>query len=315
MNVYDSVVIGAGPAGMTAALYLCRAGVRTALVEQLGPGGQLLNTAEIENYPGFPKATAGWSLAETFAAHLESHALDRFSGEVANIVRQGENHVLQLETETIVARSVIVCSGATPRKLNLPDEARLTGRGVSYCAMCDGMFFKDQVVAMVGGGNAALEEAMYLSRLVKKLYLVHRRDSFRADKIYQDKLLTRMDRIELVTSHVITELHGQDSLTGITVAPVGDHMSRASVDGSRRLDVTGLFVFIGMEPRKNFFPAELRTDAAGFVETDTEMRTNLSGIFAAGDIRSKMCRQVATAVGDGATAAHAAFVYLEQREA
>jgi len=314
MKVYDSVVIGAGPAGMTAALYLCRSGVRTALAERIGPGGQMLNTAEIENYPGFPKGAEGWNLAETFAAHLESHALDRFSQEVKGFSRQEENHLLRLETETLEARSVIICSGAAPRKLGLPDEARLTGRGVSYCAMCDGMFFKDQVVAMVGGGNAALEEALYLSRLVKKLYLVHRRDAFRADKVYQDKLLTRKDKIELVTSHVVTELHGQDSLSGITVTPVRGG-APASGDGSRRLDVTGLFVFIGMEPRGAFFPAELKTDAAGFVETDTEMRTNIAGIFAAGDIRSKMCRQVVTAAGDGATAAHAAFTYLEQREA
>ena len=313
MKVYDSVVIGAGPAGMTAALYLCRSGLRIALAEKLGPGGQMLNTAEIENYPGFPKGAEGWNLAETFAAHLESHALDRFSQEVKALARQGEKHMLSLETETIEARSVIICSGAAPRKLGLPGEARLTGHGVSYCAMCDGMFFKDQAVVMVGGGNAALEEALCLSRLVKKLYLVHRRDAFRADKIYQDKLLTRKDKIELVTSHVITELHGQDCLSGITVTPAGGGV--ASGEGSRRLDVTGLFVFIGMEPRGSFFPAELKTDAAGFVETDTEMRTNISGIFAAGDIRSKMCRQVVTAAGDGATAAHAAFTYLEQREA
>ena len=154
--MYDSVVIGAGPAGMTAAMYLCRSGVRTALVEKLGPGGQLLNTAEIENYPGFPKGAAGWNLAEAFASHLESCALDRFSQELTSIVWQRENFVLRLETETLAARSVIICSGAMPRTLNLPGEARLTGRGVSYCAMCDGMFFKDQVVAMVGGGNAAL---------------------------------------------------------------------------------------------------------------------------------------------------------------
>ncbi|MDR2726928.1 MAG: FAD-dependent oxidoreductase [Deltaproteobacteria bacterium] len=312
MNLYDAVVVGAGPAGMTAALYLCRFGLRTALVEKLGPGGQLLNTAAIENYPGFPKGAEGWNLAETFAAHLESHALDRFSQEVQSLARQEDKHVLQLETEAIEARSVIICSGAAPRKLGLPGEAGLTGRGVSYCAMCDGMFFRDQVVAMVGGGNAALEEAMYLSRLVKKLYLVHRRDAFRADRIYQDRLLAKMDKIEPVMSHVVTALHGQDALTGITVTPVKS--GRTSGDGSRRLDVTGLFVFVGTEPRGSFFPDGLKTDAAGFVETDTEMRTSISGIFAAGDIRSKMCRQVATAVGDGATAAHAAFAYLEQRE-
>lgn len=315
MKLYDSVVIGAGPAGMTAALYLCRSGVKTALVEKLGPGGQLLSTSEIDNYPGFPKGIEGWNLAETFAAHLESYTLDRFSQEVASLTPQGENHVLQLDNEAIEAKSVILCSGAAPRKLGVPDEARLTGRGVSYCAMCDGMFFKDQNVAMVGGGNAALEEALYLARLVKKLYLIHRRDAFRADKIYQDKLLARLDKIELVTSHVVTGLRGQDALNGVVVAAVRDGEVCTLEEDTRLLDVAGLFVFIGMEPRGGFFPAELKRDAAGFVETDTEMRTSIPGVFAAGDIRSKMCRQVVTAVGDGATAAHAAFAYLEQREA
>lgn len=309
MKSYDCVVIGAGPAGMTAALYLCRSGVRPALVEKLTPGGQLLKTSEIDNYPGFPKGAEGWSLADNFAAHLEPYTLDRFSGEVLGIESEGKRHRIRLEGETLEARSVIICSGASPRKLELADEARLTGRGVSYCAMCDGMFFRDQVVAMVGGGNAALEEAMYLTKLVKKLYLIHRRDAFRADKIYQDKLLALTDKVELVMSHVVTELHGQDALTGITVAPT------TTSGATRALDVTGLFVFIGMEANGGFLPAELKKDAGGFVETDTEMRTNIPGIFAAGDIRSKMCRQVVTAVGDGATAAHATFSYLEQLEA
>jgi thioredoxin reductase (NADPH) len=320
MKLDDAVVVGAGPAGRTAALYLCRSGVRTALVEKLGPGGQLLNTAEIDNYPGYPKGTEGWNLAETFAAHLEAYTLDRFSQEVKRLApeekegKEGGNHLLELENETVTAKSVIICSGAAPRKLGLPDEARLTGKGVSYCAMCDGMFFKDQAVAMVGGGNAALEEALYLARLVKKLYLVHRRDAFRADKIVQDKLQARLDTIELVTSHVVTALHGQNALEGITVTRVKDGKVSAE-NGTRRLDVTGLFVFVGMEPRGSFFPQGLATDGAGFVTTDAEMRTNVPGIFAAGDIRSKLCRQVVTAVGDGATAAHAAFAYLEQREA
>lgn len=308
MKRYDSVVIGAGPAGLTAAMYLCRSGIRPALVEALVHGGQLLKTWEVSNYPGFPAHVEGWNLADQFSAHLATYDLDRVSGAVLGISRQGRDFHIRLEGDEWLAKSVIIASGASPRKLDLPDEERLTGHGVSYCAMCDGMFFRDQVVAMVGGGNAALEEALYLTNLVKKLYLVHRRDAFRADKIYQEKLFARKDKIELVTSHVVSALHGEKELNRITVT---------SVDGgaSRELDVNGLFVFVGMEPHKEFFPPELQTDAAGFVPTDTEMRTNIPGLFAAGDIRSKMCRQVATAVGDGATAAHAAFAYLEQLEA
>ncbi len=307
MKAYDAVVLGAGPAGLTAALYLCRFGLRTALVEKLAPGGQLLNTAEVGNYPGFPKGTEGWTLADSFNAHLEGYELERIAQEVVGLSRQGARFSVRLDAEEIEAKTVVVCSGASPRKLGLEDEVRLIGRGVSYCAMCDGMFFKDQDVAMVGGGNSALEEALYLSNIVRKLYLIHRRDQFRADKVYQHKVVERQDKIELVLSHIVTDLHGEDTLSGVTVSPV-------SGGSPRTLDVTGLFVFVGMDPVGHFLPQEVQKDGAGFIITDTEMRTSVPGLFAAGDIRSKLCRQVVTAVGDGATAAHSAFAYLEQLE-
>ena len=309
MKAYDAVVLGAGPAGLTAALYLCRFGLRTALVEKLAHGGQLLNTAEIANYPGFPKGAEGWVLAESFSSHLDTYEeLTRFSQEILSLSVNGARFEIQLDSELIESKSVIVCSGASPKKLGLSDEQRLRGRGVSYCAMCDGMFFRDQDVAMIGGGNSALEEALYLSNIVRKLYLIHRRDQFRADKIYQDKISQRLDKIELVLGHVVTDIHGADDLTGVTVAPV-------SGEASRLLDVSGLFVFVGMDPVGSYLPQNVTTDEAGFVITDTEMRTSVPGLFAAGDIRSKLCRQVVTAVGDGATAAHSAFTYLEQLEA
>lgn len=307
MKRYDAVVVGGGPSGITAALYLCRSGLSVALVEMLAPGGQMLKTEHIENYPGFPKGINGWELADVFAAHLEGYQLDRYNDAIASMEQASGVWTVVVGKQTLEARTVLVCSGANPRPLGLPDEARLTGRGVSYCALCDGNFFRNQVVAVVGGGNSALEEALYLSRIAKKVYLVHRRDAFRGAQIYQDKLKAASN-IELVLNTVISGLLGDDALKGITLRNVKTGEERDQV-------LDGLFVFVGYSPQNDFLPKELTVDAQGFIVTDCEMKTNLPGLFAAGDIRSKQCRQVVTAVGDGATAATAAFSYLEQLEA
>ncbi len=304
MKQYESVVIGAGPGGLTAALYLSRFGVSTALVEKLAPGGQLLNTFEIANYLGFPEGMAGWSLAEAFAQHLEGHELDRYSQAVHSITIHGNRHRIVLDSEVLETKTIIICSGASPKKLGLPREGELTGRGISYCAMCDGPLFRNKVVAMVGGGNSALEEALHLSNIVKKVYIIHRRNHFRADKVHQIKVAERPDKIEPVLNQNVVSLEGDTNLTGVVVEP-------ASGGPKRLLEVDGLFVFIGINPSGHFLPPELEVDPDGFIITDTEMRTCIPGLFAAGDIRSKQCRQVATAVGDGATAAYAAFSYLE----
>ncbi len=308
MRKYDSVVIGAGPAGITAALYLCRSGAKVALIEMLSPGGQLLKTSEIENYPGFPKGSAGFELADTFSAHLDRYELDRLRGKVENIVKDGKYFRLKLEEENdeILATSVILCTGAVPRKIGIDREEALTGHGISYCAMCDGFFFKNREVAVIGGGNSALEEALYLSKIVKKVYLIHRRNEFRADKVFVDKIRAN-DKIELVLSHTVSELRGAKDLESIIV--------ESTVDKStKEIAVDGLFVFVGYDPQNTGIPSDLELDVNGFVVTDTEMRTNVAGFYAAGDIRSKLCRQVVTAVGDGATAAHVAFAYIEQME-
>ena len=304
MKTYESVVVGAGPAGLTAALYLCNFGLHVALVEKLTPGGQMLNTYEIGNYLGFPEGTPGYSLADTFYAHLKQRDLDHYTKRVESLNYDGRNHLIEFPDETIAARTVIICTGAIPKMLGLPDEERLTGHGVSYCAMCDGMLYRNKTVAMVGGGNAALEEALHLSNLVGKLYLIHRRDRFRADKVYQDKLTHRADKVEFLLSHGVTALHGMTHLTGITVEPVHG-------GGPREIDVEGLFIFVGTRPAGHFLSENVRKDQYGFIETDAEMRTEVPGLFAAGDIRSKQCRQVVTAAGDGATAAFSAFAYLE----
>ena len=306
MITYDAVVVGAGPSGVTAALYLCRFGIKTALVEKVAPGGQLLKTYEIVNYPGYPRGLEGWKLAENFDQHLQGLDLDRVLQGVESIEGDGDAFRLHLANgDVMTGRSVIICSGATPKKLRIPDEERLTGRGVSYCAMCDGMFFRNKTVAMVGGGNSALEEALQLSKIVDHIYLVHRRERFRADKVLQDKLIQNVDNITLLTGNVVTELHGDKALEAVTIQPV---------DGGepQRIDVKGLFVFVGNTPSAHFAPKDLARTDAGFIITDCEMRTNIPGIFAAGDIRDKLCRQVTTAVGDGATAAYAAFEYIER---
>ena len=308
MKHYDALVIGGGPAGMTAALYLTRAGRSTALIEQLIPGGQLLSTSALENYPGFPDGIAGWELADKLAAHLNAYEIDRFNGEVKALVPGNPEHGIHMDKEEIKSKTIIICSGAQHRKLDLPDEEKLTGRGVSYCAVCDGNFFKDQVVAAVGGGNSALEEALYLAGLARKVYLIHRRAEFRADKVYIDKILSLSEKIVPITDTVVTGLHGDAGLEKISL--------RNILSGEEsKLNVDGLFVFIGVTPRGDFLPPEIVRDSSGFVCTDTEMKTNVAGIFAAGDIRSKHCRQAISAAGDGATAAHAASTYLGQLHA
>jgi thioredoxin reductase (NADPH) len=304
MKTYDSLVIGGGPAGLTAVLYLARAGWSVAWVERLSPGGQVLLTEAINNYPGFPEGIQGWELADKMLAQLGQYSFDHHRQAALSIEAGSGRYAVTLENEQVIATTVIICSGASHRKLGLPHEEKFVGRGISYCALCDGNFFKNQDVAVVGGGNSALEESLYLSKIVRKLYLIHRRDAFRGDKIYQDKVLAT-DKIQPMLNTVVTSIHGGDALESLSLRNVW-------TQDERELKVDGLFVFVGVEPQGQFLPAGLDRDAQGFIVTDTEMRTNLPGIYAAGDIRSKRCRQVATAVGDGATASHAASTYLEQ---
>ncbi len=305
MKRYDAVVIGGGPAGITAALYLARSDVSVLLVEKLSPGGQMLMTHLIENYPGFPEGIEGWKLADLMAAHLGHYAVDRIGDEVRAIETVGDVHRVTVGGETIEATAVVLCTGARYKRVGIPGEQEFAGRGVSYCALCDGNFFRGQTVAVIGGGNSALEESLYLSRLVKKLYLIHRRDDFRGQKCYQDRCSVS-PVIEILRSTVVCSISGGDSVTGIEVRDVKSGECHT-------IPVDGVFVFVGFEPQGDFYPDGLERDGGGFIKTDEEMRTSIPGIFAAGDIRSKSCRQVATAVGDGASAAHAAYAYISSR--
>lgn len=310
MKVYDAVVIGSGPAGMTAALYLARSSCSVLLFEQLTPGGQILMTEELENYPGFPKGIKGYELADLFAAHVDALAVDKVSGTVQQVDGTPGNFTVQADDgQRYAAKTVLVCSGAKHSKLGVEGEEALVGRGVSYCALCDGNFYRGRAVAVVGGGNAALEESLYLSRIVDKLYLIHRRSEFRGLPQYLKRLEEMSDKVEVLRDSKVLSLHNNDSgLTGLTVR-------NAKSGHEQEIPVEGLFVYVGFEPVTAFLPAALTRDPKGFVITDTEMRTSLPGIYAAGDIRSKLCRQVITAAGDGATAAQAAFVFLEQLHA
>lgn len=305
MKRYDAVVIGGGPAGITAALYLARSHVSVAMVEKLAPGGQMLMTDLIENYPGFPDGIEGWKLADLMAAHLGHYAVERIGDEVRAIESVDGVHRVDVGGEVIEATAVILATGARYKRVGIPGEREFAGKGVSYCALCDGNFFRGQTVAVIGGGNSALEESLYLARLVKKLYLIHRRDDFRGQKCYQDRCSVS-PVIEILRSTVVCSISGGDSVTGIEVRDVksGD---------CHTIPVDGVFVFVGFEPQGDFYPEALERDEQGFIRADAEMRTSIEGIFAAGDIRSKSCRQVATAVGDGASAAHAAYAYISSR--
>ncbi len=310
-RVYDAIVVGAGPAGITAALYLNRSGCSVALVEKLTPGGQVLQTEEIENYPGFPNGIKGYELADTFAAHIAPLNIDRFAEGVGEMLflqtgSDGREHIHRVHVgeKWLEARTVIVASGAAHKHLGLPEELRYSGKGVSYCAICDGNFYRGQDVAVVGGGNTALEEALYLAKIAKKVYVIHRREAFRGAKVYVDRL-EATENVEIVRNSIVTKISGFDTVDGVVVRNVQD-------ESTKSIPVQGFFIFVGIKPNVDFLPAELQRDAAGFLITDTEMRTNVPGVFAAGDIRAKLCRQVSTAVGDGATAAQAAFLYMEQ---
>ena len=307
MKIYDAAVIGEGPAGITAALYLVRSGCSTLLFEQMTAGGQLLATESLENYPGFPKGVKGYELADYMDAQLEGLALDKVRAEVCEISGEAGNFIIKADAEqdTYYARTVIVCTGARHRHLGLPREADLVGRGVSYCAICDGGFYRNQDVAVVGGGNAAMEESLYLAKIVKKVYLIHRRDSFRGSKVYLEKLEQQTDKVEILRDTIVTQLVGDSDLTGLEIENLKSGQKS-------RLEVSGLFIYVGFIPATDFLPDKVERDNQGFLVTDTEMRTSVPGIFAAGDIRSKLCRQVITAAGDGATAAQAAFIFLEQ---
>jgi thioredoxin reductase (NADPH) len=306
---YEVVIVGAGPAGMCAGLYAGRSMLKAVVLERGFPGGELLNTEVIEDYIGF-EHILGHELAQKFAAHAEKFGAEIKTSTPVTAIRKGADGVFETTVEDgDVYRSptVIVTAGGTPIKLGIPGEFEYAGKGVSYCAICDGAFYKGHTILVVGGGDAACEEADFLTRYAEKVYLVHRRDSFRASKIIQQRVFEN-PKIEVVWNTVVEEVHGRDGL--MTHATLKDVAGGAT----RRLDATGIFIFIGFSPNTGIIKEHVEHDAGGYVITDANMQSSVPGLFIAGDIRAQLTRQVTTAVGDATTAAIAVEKYLTARK-
>lgn len=301
---YQLIIIGGGPAGLTAGLYAARARLNCLLVEKGALGGQVLTTDWIDNYPGFIDGVTGFELVEKMTAHAERFELKTLVTNVTSLDLKGDVKVLHLENgKTLTALSVIISTGGSPGKLGVPGEKEYTGKGVSYCATCDGPFYKEQEIAVVGGGNTALQEADFLTKFASKVTVIHRRKEFRATKIVQEKAIAN-DKIEFIFDAEVKEIKGDES--GVSQLVLAQKNGTNST-----LDVTGVFILIGVIPNNEILPMDdLAKDDYGFIITDTEMRTNLEGVYAAGDIRSKNFRQIVNAAGEGATAELSAEHYL-----
>jgi thioredoxin reductase (NADPH) len=304
---HDLIIIGAGPAGLTAGIYAGRARIGAVILEKLSPGGQVLNTDWVDNYPGFPEGLAGFDLVDKMRGQAERFGIEIKSAEVNGLSLDGDGFRLDLSGETVGARSIILATGARPRPLGVPGEAEFIGRGVSYCATCDGPFYKNATLAVVGGGDSAVEEAVYLTRFADRVYIIHRRDKFRAVEMIAERALQN-EKITPVWDTVVETVAGDDQVRSVAVKNVKTGEKSA-------LEVDGVFSFIGLIPDAQIVADLAEMDAQGFVVTDQEMATRTPGLFAAGDVRQKKLRQVSTAVGDGATAAFAAQHYLENLSA
>ena len=301
-HIYDMIIIGGGPAGYSAALYAARAGLDSLLIEKMSPGGQMALTGDIDNYPGFADGIDGFTLGMEMKRGAERFGAKTEYDEVISTDLSGKIKRIMTENNSYFAKTVLISTGAAPRRLGIESESELVGRGVHYCAHCDGRFYKDKTVVVVGGGNSAAQDALLLSRLAKKVYLIHRRDSLRATKIYQ-KPLFEAENIELVLDSRIEQLVAEDELSSVAVKNL--------INGeSRKIACDGLFVSVGREPVTSFLDGALALDELGYVIADESTKTNIDGVFAIGDVRTKPLRQVVTAASDGAVAVHMAEEYL-----
>jgi thioredoxin reductase (NADPH) len=305
---WDVVIVGAGPAGMAAALYTGRAKLRTLLLDRMGAGGgQLLNTELIEDYPGI-KSITGQQMATDFEDQIRQFDVEVTWGEITGVEARGNRRIVKTDDGTeYPAKAVIVSTGGLPRKLGVPGEQELAGRGVSYCAICDGAFFKGQVLAVVGGGDSAVEEATFLTRYGERVYIIHRRDEWRAQKLLQERALAN-PKIVPIWNTTVEEIGGQDKVQWLRLKD-----TRSGEE--RRLEVGGVFIYVGFMPNSQIFGPEFPKDEQGFLLTDDKMETPLPGIYVAGDVRSQYVRQISNAVGDATTAAVAATRYIEELDA
>ena len=301
---FDLVIIGGGPAGLTAGLYASRARLKTLLLEGNLPGGQVLITDWVENYPGYPDGISGIDLVRGMTDQAKRFGLEMGTGKVESIGRDGMVNIVTTGDRGIRTHAVIIATGASPKKLGVPGEDQFFGKGISSCATCDGPFYKGRVVAAVGGGDTAVQESVFLTKFASKVYLIHRRDQFRAEKILQERALTN-DKIEVVWDTVVTGISGLTHVENI-------HIRNVKTGEGRTLKADAFFVWIGILPNADFLGDTVRRDDFGFILADDHMATSVPGIFAAGDVRSTPLRQIATAVGDGAIAAYSAELYIEQ---
>ncbi len=300
---YDIVIVGGGPGGLTAGMYGARAKMKTILVEKYMPGGQIANTEEVEDYPGF-ETISGAELAMKMTDHAKKFGLEIVSDEVREIYCDGNDRIVAAASGDIYrAKAVIVATGGSPTLLKVPGEKEFTGKGVSYCAICDGNFFRGQVIAVVGGGDAAVEEGMFLTKFGSKVILIHRRDQLRAQKVIQDRAF-KNEKMEFIWDTVVESINGDSKVRNLSLKNVktGDKST---------LEVGAIFVFIGFRPNSNLFREEIKKDSSGYIITDDKMETSIKGIYACGDVRHQLVRQITNAVGDGTTAAMAAEKYIE----
>lgn len=303
-HLYDMIIIGGGPGGYSAALYAARAGFDTLVIERLSPGGQMALTGDIDNYPGYDEGIDGFTLGMKMQSGAEKYGAKTEYAEVTGLdIKEKTKKVITL-SGVYYCRTLVIASGANPRELGLENEIKFTGHGVHYCAHCDGRFYKDKTVAVIGGGNSAAADALYLSHLAKKVYLVHRRDTLRAAKLYHSPL-EKADNVEFVWNSTVHSLTGNEKITGFTV------LSTKS-DELKHIDCDGIFISIGRKPATAFVKGTLDLDENGYIIADETTRTHTPGVFAIGDVRTKALRQVVTAAADGATCVHFAEEYLAE---
>ncbi len=306
-GIYDLIIVGGGPGGLTAGIYAMRAALKTVLIEKGAQGGQMTMSDEVENYPGFENIS-GMELSMKFSEHARSYGLEVVSDEVAAIDPGLDLHEVRLAGgKTLKGYSVILATGGNPKRLGVPGEEKYYGKGVSYCAVCDGFFFRNKTVVVVGGGDTACEEALYLAKLVKQVYLVHRRDELRASKILQKRIQNEC-KIEIVWNAVLTEILADDS--GVNKVALMDTLTSEE----RNIEADGAFIFIGFHPNNELVPAGVKMNADGYAVTDEKCETAIPGLFVIGDLREKYARQIVISAADGSTAALAAAHFVESKK-
>ena len=303
-KVYDMVILGGGPGGYTAALYAARAGLTVILLEKLSAGGQMALTAHIDNYPGYPEGVDGFELGEKMRQGAERFGAETELAEVYSVDLQADPKVISTSEGDFFGRTVVVAMGANPRELGISGEKELVGKGISYCAHCDGMFYKGKTVVVVGGGNSAVADALVLSRVAKKVIIVHRRDTLRAEKIYH-KALTDAENVEFRWNSAVSQLLYDDRLTAVAIKDVNTGEETV-------ISCDGLFVSIGRKPATELLKGQIELDEGGYLVADESTKTSIPGVYAVGDIRTKALRQIVTATADGAVAAHMAEEFLAQ---